>query len=361
MRAAGKIAPGTHFFGMTGSALEAAGAERVADSESIAAMGITEVVGRIPAARRALDLLAEEAARRGAVGAILVDAPDFNLRLAARLSARGIPVVQVVSPTVWAWRKGRVRTIARHVRRLVLTLPFEVEVYRGTGVDAVYAGNPVMDRVPSIPPARAEVANAIGAVAAAPWVALLAGSRAAELARIGPILARTARLVREAVPTVEFVAPVAPGVDPARVETALAEAPPVRLVTDRRFEALALCEAGIVKSGTGSLEMAALGVPHVLAWAGARLTWWVGRNVARVKFVGLPNLIAGRQVVPEFLQGAARPERIAPPIVTWLTNPDARAEAAGELALVRDALGPPGFAHRAARAALEALGVPAMV
>jgi lipid-A-disaccharide synthase len=148
-------------------------------------------------------------------------------------------------------------------------------------------------------------------------------------------------------------------VDPDRVRGAFADGPPVRLVTERRFEALALCEAGIVKSGTGSLELAALGVPHVVAWAGAPLTWWVGKLLVRVEFVALPNLIAGRRVVPEFLQGAARPESIAAPVVTWLTNPDARAEASSELARVREALGPPGFAHRAARAALEALGVAA--
>jgi len=361
VEAARDLVPGARFFGMTGPSLEAAGAERVVATSEIAAMGIAEVVGRIPAARRALAALEEEAVRRGAAGAILVDAPDFNLRLAVRLARRGIPVVQVVSPTVWAWRKGRIKTLARAVRRLVVTLPFEVDVYRGTGVDAVYVGNPVMDRVPAEPPRRVEVAEAIGAVAAAPWLALLPGSREAELARIGPVVAAAARLVREAVPNVELVAPVAPGVDPALVEDALAGAPPIHLVTERRFEALALCEAGIVKSGTGSLELAALGVPHVVAWAGAPLTWWVGKLLVRAEHVALPNLIAGRRVVPEFLQGAARPAAVAAPVVKWLTDPGAWADVSSALTRVREALGPPGFAPRAARAAIDALGIPATV
>ncbi len=338
--------------------MEAAGARRVMAASEIAAMGIAEVAGRLMAARRALSNLEVEAVARGAAGAILVDAPDFNLRLAERLARRGIPVVQVVSPTVWAWRKGRIRTLERSVRRLIVTLPFEVDVYEGTGVDAVYVGNPVADRVPAVPPRRADVADAIGAVAAAPWLAVLPGSREAELKRIGPLLARAARIVLNAVPNAELVVPVAPGVNPALVEASLEGAAPLHLVTEGRFEALSLCEAGLVKSGTGSLELAGLNVPHVVAWAGAPLSWWVGRLLVRVEHVALPNLIAGRRVVPEFLQGAARPEAIAAPVVKWLTDPGAWADAAGALTRVREALGPRGWAPRAARAALDALGLP---
>lgn len=238
-----------------------------------------------------------------------------------------------------------------------MTLPFEAELYRGTGVDAVYVGNPVLDRVPAKTPSREEVAEAIGAVAAAPWVALLPGSRASELARIGPRVARAARRIREAVPTCEFVVPVAPGVDPAAVEEALAAGPPVRLVREGRFEALAHCAAGIAKSGTGSLELAVLGVPHVVVWAAAPVTWWLARLLVDVEAVALPNLIAGRRVVPEFLQSAARPDRIAAPVITWLTDHEAREAVVEELAHVRTALGPPGVGGRAARAALEALGL----
>ena len=356
VRAAAAFAPEVRFFGMTGPGLEAAGAERVVASESIAVMGMLEVAVKYPVARRALDRLVAEASRRKVAGAILVDAPEFNLRLARRLAADGIPVVQVVSPTVWAWRSGRIRTIRRAVRRLLVIFPFEREVYRGTGVDAVYVGNPVLDRVPLSPLSREVVAERIGAVAAAPWVALLPGSRAGELARIGPIVARAARLVREAVPTVELVAPVAPGVDPGAVESALSEGSPVRLVVGDRFEVLGHCEAAIAKSGTGTLELAVLGVPHVVVWATSPVTWGLMRLLVRgTEFAAQPNLIAGKRVVPEFLQGAARPAAVAAPVVTWLTSPPARAAVVEELASVREALGPPGFAPRAARAALEAL------
>ena len=342
---------------MTGTELAAAGVERVVDAADIAVMGLVEVVGRIASARRALQSLVAKADRRRPAGAILVDAPDFNLRLASRLARRGIPVVQVVSPTVWAWRAGRVRTLRRAVRRLLVTLPFEPAIYRDTGVDAVYVGNPVLDRVPERLPPRREVAERIGAVEAAPWLAVLPGSRESELARVGPIVARAAQRVRESVPTIQVVVPVAPGLDPAQVAQALVEGPPVRLVVEDRFEALAHCAVGIAKSGTGSLELAVLGVPHVVAWAASPVTWWLARLLVNVEHVALPNLIVNKRVIPEFLQSAARPAAIAAPIVTWLTDAEACAAVELELARVRTALGPPGVAHRAARAALEGLGL----
>lgn len=342
---------------MTGAELEAAGVERVVDAAAIAVMGLVEVIDRIAAARRALKALVAEADRRRPAGAILVDAPDFNLRLASRLARRGIPVVQVVSPTVWAWRAGRVRTIRRAVRRLLVTLPFEPAIYQDTGIDAVYVGNPVIDRIPQPVPPRREVAERIGAVEAAPWLAVLPGSREAELARVGPIVARAATRVREAIPTIEIVAPVAPGLDPARVAEALVEGPPVRLVVEERFATLAHCAAGIVKSGTSSLELAVLGVPHVVVWAASPVTWWLARLLVDVEHVALPNLIARKRIVPEFLQSAARPAAIAAPIVTWLTDAEACAAVEVELARVRSALGPPGVAGRAARAAFEAFGL----
>lgn len=344
---------------MTGPALEAEGVERVVDAGDLGAMGVLEVLGRIPAARRALGRLAAEAERRRVAGAILVDAPDFNLRLADRLARHGVPVVQIVSPTVWAWRRGRVETLRRAVRRLLLTLPFETSVYEGTGIDAVYVGNPVLDRVPDPIPPRVDVAERLGLAPGAPWVALLPGSRAAELERLGPIVVEAARRVRQGVPGVEFIVPVAPGVEPGAVAAALAEGPPARLAIERRLEPLAHCAAAIVKSGTGSLELAVLGVPHVVAWATSALTWWTARLLVDVEHVALPNLIAGKRIVPEFLQAAAHPEAIAAPIVTWLRDPAAHRAVVDELEGVRAALGPPGFAERAARAALEALGLDA--
>jgi len=154
-----------------------------------------------------------------------------------------------------------------------------------------------------------------------------------------------------------FVAPVAPGVDPCRVAESLSGGAPVTLVQDGRHEVLAHCVAAVAASGTASLELALLGVPHVVAYRVSALTWRAARLLVRVDHVALPNLIAGKAIVPEFLQGAVRPPAIAEPVLTWLADEDARAEVVRELAQVREAIGPPGVAGRAARETLDAFGL----
>ncbi|MDX1661945.1 MAG: lipid-A-disaccharide synthase, partial [Gemmatimonadota bacterium] len=268
---------------------------------------------------------------------------------------RDVPVVQYVAPTVWAWRSGRVKTIRRHVRRLLVTLPFEPEVYAGSGVDAVYVGNPAADRIPADPPAKAEVADRLGADADVPWVGLVPGSREAEIGRMGPLLAAAGMRVREACPSAELVVPLAPGVEAATVADALEDAPAVRVVSEKRLEALSACQAAIATSGTVSLELALLGVPHAVAYRTSTVEWAIARALVHVDHVALPNLIAGRTVVPEYLQSAATPEALAAPVVTWLAEPEARAAVVAELAAVQEAVGPSGTAGRAATAALEAL------
>lgn len=356
MLAARSVEPGIAFFGATGPELEAAGAERIVDTRELSVMGLFEVVGRLPGIWRALGRLEEEAARRGALGAVLVDSPDFNLRLARRLAGLGIPVVQYVSPTVWAWRPGRVRVLERVVRRLLVTLPFEPAFYEGTGVDAVYVGNPAVDRLPERPAPRAEVAARLGLPENAPWVAIVPGSREGELKRVAPALAAAAARVAAAAPGTAFLAPVAPGLEPGEVAAALADGPPVRLVAEGRLEALGHAAAALATSGTASLELALLGVPHVVAYRAAPATYAAARLLVDTDWIALPNLIAGGAVVPEFVQ-RLDPAALAAPVITWLADPAARAEVAEGLAGVRAAVGPPGVARRAAAAALEALGL----
>ncbi|HET9581678.1 MAG TPA: lipid-A-disaccharide synthase [Gemmatimonadota bacterium] len=355
VRAAGELRPDVRFFGVTGPELESAGAERVLPTSTLSTMGLTEVAGKLPAALKALSTLARAAVERPAMGAVLVDAPDFNLRLAGRLARRGVPVVQYVAPTVWAWRRGRIRAVRRYVRRLLVTLPFEAEAYVEAGVDAVYVGHPAADRVPRSLPPRSEVATRAGLPPALRWVALLPGSRDAELERLGGPFAAAAAWIAARVPDAAFLTPVAPGVDAERVAGVLAGAAPVALVQEGRHEVLAHCAAAITASGTASLELALLGVPHVVAYRVSAATWGAARLLVRVEHVALPNLIAGKKIVPEFLQGAVRPAALAGPVLTWLADEAARAEVVSELDHVRDAVGPPGVAGRAARETLEAL------
>ncbi len=350
-----RLRPDIRFFGATGPTLEAAGAERIVPTSTLSVMGLTEVVGRLPAAVRAMRRLERAALERSAIGAVLVDSPDFNLRLAGRLSRRGIPVVQYVAPTVWAWRPGRTRALERAVRRVLLTLPFEAEAFSGSDIDAVYVGHPAIDRIQRPLPDREAVADRAGLPVAARWVALLPGSREPELARLGAPFAKAAARMAERVSDVAFLAPVAAGVAAGMVGEALAGGPSVTLVERDRLDAIGHCQAAIAASGTASLELALLGVPHVAAYRVSALTFAAARLLVRVEHVALPNLIAGKTVVPELLQGAVQPVAMAAPILTWLGDEDAREEVVVELAGVREAVGPPGVAERAARAALDAM------
>lgn len=357
VEAAADLVPGIRFFGAIGPKLEEAGVERVVATRELAVMGLAEVVTTIPTAIRAMRRLADEADDRAAVGAILVDSPDFNLRLAMRLARRGIPVVQIVGPTVWAWREGRIRTLERAVRRLLVTLPFEEEVYEGTGVEAVYVGHPAVDRIPEDPPSREVVAERLGIDPDRPWVGVLPGSREGELGRTGVILARAAARLRARRPAVEIVVPVAPGLEPGEVDRALAAARPMRLVSEDRLEALARCDAAMTTSGTASLELALLGIPHAVAYTMNPLSYWAARLLVDVDHIALPNLVAGHRLVPEYVQAGATPDAVAAPIETWLSDADARETVVESLAAVREILGPHGFAPRAAASALEALGL----
>ncbi|MDX1623663.1 MAG: lipid-A-disaccharide synthase [Gemmatimonadota bacterium] len=357
LRALRDRAPGTRAFGATGPQLEEAGAERVVATSDLSVMGLVEVVSSLPTVLGALRRLASEARERRPDGAVLVDSPDFNLRLARRLRGSGIPVVQYVGPTVWAWREGRIRTLEKNVRRLLVTLPFEPEVYAGADLDVVYVGNPAVDRIPSDPPPRPEMAGWLDLPEEAPWVALLPGSRSDELERMGPLLSEAARRVRGARPEVRFLAPIAPGAEPPAVVESLSGGPAVRFVAERRYEALGHCAAAIATSGTASLELALLGVPHVVGYRMATLSWWIARALVDVEHVALPNLIAGRRVVPELLQRAATPEALAGPVSTWLVDRGAREEVRKGLGEVAEALGPGGVADRAAAATASVLGL----
>ena len=355
--AARRMEPSICFFGAVGPALEDAGAERVVATRELTALGLTEILPRLPVIWRAMQRLEQAAVDRQTIGAILIDSPDFNLRLARKLGRRSVPVVQYVSPTVWGWRPGRVSAIEKSVRRVLLTLPFEAEFYRDSRVDAVYVGHPALDRIPIDLGNRESVATRLGLIASRRWVALLPGSRASELARMGPLLAESAARIRQQIPDIELMTMVAPGLDASTVAAALAGVARLKLVETDRHIALGHCDAAIATSGTVSLELAMLGVPHVVAYRLSRITYAIAKRMARVRWIALPNLIADRAIVPELIQRDAQPRRLAEPVIEWLENDAARATIRQELQRVCQTLGPPGVAERAVRAALSAFGI----
>jgi lipid-A-disaccharide synthase len=347
--------PDFRFFGMGGSKLAARGVELLYGAHEVSVMGITEVLPKIPRILQVMRGIAAAAAERRPACAILVDIPDFNLRLAARLKALGIPVAYYVSPMIWAWRRGRVKTIRKRVDRMLCILPFEEDFYRDSGVDARYVGSPVVEQVPS-PASATTFRQRLGLSVDAPTLALLPGSRMSEIRRLLPDMVSAAKQLSAERPGLQIVVPVAPTI-PREEITSRFEGSGLspRLVDGRAPEVVGASDAAIVASGTAVLEAGLMQRPLVVVYRVSLITYLVGRLMLKVGHVALVNLLAGRRLVPELLQGDMTPERIAAEIRrVWDPGPP-REEMLRGLEEVRGRLGGPGAAERAAEAVLELL------
>jgi lipid-A-disaccharide synthase len=347
--------PDFRFFGMGGSKLAARGVELLYDAREVSVMGITEVLPKIPRILQVMSGIAAAAAERRPACAILVDIPDFNLRLAARLKALGVPVAYYVSPMIWAWRRGRVKTIRKRVDRMLCILPFEEEFYRDSGVDARYVGSPVVEQVPS-PESTTTFRQRLGLSLDAPTLALLPGSRMSEIRRLLPTMVSAAKQLAAERPGLQIVVPVAPTI-PREEITSRFEGSGLspRLVDGRAPEAVGASDAAIVASGTAVLEAGLMQRPLVVVYRVSLITYLVGRLMLKVAHVALVNLLAGRRLVPELLQGDMTPERIASEIRRVWDPGTPREEMLRGLEEVRGRLGGPGAAERAAEAVLELL------
>jgi lipid-A-disaccharide synthase len=352
----GRVRPGTRAFGVGGPRLRAAGLEALAPAEDISVMGIAEVLPRLPRILGILRALGRAAAERRPKAALLVDLPDFNLRLAARLKKLGIPVVYYVSPTIWAWRQGRARKIAKVVDRMLCILPFEERFYEGTGVSARFVGHPLAERPQPAEPRRYR--EELGLPASRTTVALVPGSRPGELKRIFPAMLAAAERIRTARPDAQFVVPVAPTLAREQLAPYLAAhgTVDVTLVDGRTDEVVGASDAALVKSGTSTLESALMLRPMVVVYKLSWLSYLVGRLLVRIAHFALVNILAGRGLVPELLQRDASPERMAAEVERLLGDRDAREEQLRGLREVRASLGEPGAARRVAEEVARAMG-----
>ena len=343
--------PDLRFFGMGGPRLAALGVELVHGAHEISVMGIVEVLPKLFRILSVMGDLARVAKARRPACALLVDAPDFNLRLAAKLKAAGVPVVMLVAPTVWAWREGRTRTLARVLDQLLCILPFEEKFLRERGVKATYVGSPVLDQVPAPAPAAAFRVK-LGLDPSRPVLALLPGSRRGELARLLPTMVGVARAWASTHAGLQVVVPVAPGLPRALVEGPFAGSglTPV-LVEGRAPEVVGASDVALVASGTATLEAGLMQRPLVVIYKVAGLTYWIGRLLVKAPFFSLVNLLLGRRVVPELLQGEVTVPRVLAALEAVSAGPE-RAKLEAGLLELRGVLGPTGAAERAAQAVL---------
>jgi len=327
--------PRASFFGCAGPRMRAAGVEPVVDAASLAVVGLVEVVSHIPRIYREFRKIVGEARRRRPDLAVLTDSPDFNLPLARSLARLGVPVIYLVAPQVWAWRKGRLRSMRRVIRRLLCIFPFEEEFFRRHGVAAQYIGHPLAHRVrPTL--SRADFLRKYHLPDDRPLVVLLPGSRAGEIRRhLAPLAEAAERLRRtEAVCALLALAPGTGGVtfwEPFRW-------PAIQVIEGDTWNAIAHAEVALAASGTVTIEAALLGTPMVVFYRVSPLSWLLGRILVDVPFYSMVNLIAGRPVVPELMQNEVSGESLAEHGRRLLADEEARRRMKAELAEVARAL-----------------------
>lgn len=339
-----EIAPGLRTFGLGGQELRAAGTELMADSSEISVVGITEVLRILPRAREIFHRLLAEVDRRQTRAALLIDFPDFNLRLAKALHRRGVKVLYYISPQIWAWRQGRVRMIARLIHRMLVILPFEVDFYRLHGVEAIHVGHPLIDEVPQLGQRWDRQPPGDGPFT----IALLPGSRDSEIKANLPVMLAAAEQLQAKYPC-EIQLIKAATVDERILTQLLSNSPLDPLVVQEdRFQAVADSHLAICASGTATLEVGLLGTPMVMVYRVSPWTYLLGRLLVRLPHIALVNLVLERRVVPELLQHQATPERIAQTAAEMLTDRDRIRTMREELGELRQRLGDSGASRRAA-------------
>lgn len=346
---------GLFFFGIGGQALKETGAEILVDAREISVVGITEVFSKIPNILRSIRMVKRTFRVMRPDLLILIDFPDFNLHVAATAKKLGIPILYYISPQIWAWRPGRVKKIDKLVDHMAVILPFEEDFYRKQNIPVTFVGHPLLENSFStkegIEKKWMESNSVIG---------LLPGSRHGEIERHLPVMIDAARLLLKKIESIRFIISLSPDVEEKRVK---------EIVRNHRGEIDFEIAAGnmrrvferskvvIAASGTVTLESAISGTPMVIIYKVSPVSFWLGKTMIRVKNIGLVNLIAGKEIVPELIQEKASAKRIADTVFRMLSDPPGLKQLSHELLAIREKLGGPGASERVADIAFRMMGV----
>lgn len=353
-----KKAPGIQFFGIGGPRMEEADVRILYPVSELAVVGITEVIPKIRFIRQALNELKDALKDNPPDLVMLIDYPGFNLNLAGKAHDLGIPVLYYIPPQVWAWREKRVKKITERVDRVAVILPFEKEFYSRYGIQVDYVGHPLLDDLKN-GRSREQARENLGISGDQfPVVGLLPGSRNEEIARHLPSIMGAAKIISRTYPDLRCILPLASTVDEETVKPYL-KGVQVDIIVRRADtrEVLGACDLALIASGTATLEAAITGTPMVILYRVSFLTYVLGKVLAKVSHIGLVNLVAGRQIVPELIQGDATDTRLAEEGL-WLLEDEERREGMKEdLRLVREQLGKGGASERVAALAGEMMGL----
>ncbi|MFP4251708.1 MAG: lipid-A-disaccharide synthase [Guyparkeria sp.] len=345
--------PGATAFGLGGAQSRAAGIETIVDLDQVSVMGLVEVLRHYGQLRAAMATLVEALDRERPDLVIAIDFQEFNQRLAKAAKARGIPVLFFVAPQVWAWRAGRARHFDRFADHLAVLFDFEVPLFAQHGLPTTHVGHPLLDLIEREAPDRDRARCALS-IDGEPTIGLLPGSRRGEIERLLPVFLATAERLLAADPARRFLLPRAGSIDPEWLDRQIATIAPSSPLRDRLTiteggarQVMAASDALLVASGTATLEAALIGTPQVIAYRSNALTYALAKRLVQVEHVGLPNIILGREAVPERIQHEATPPRLANDLEAILTTDGTRAQRTA-LAEIRDRLGAGGALGRLA-------------
>ncbi len=343
-----ELTPNVAIFGMGGDLMEKVGVELIYHIRDSAVVGIGEVITAIPTFLKKRKHLKHLIRVKRPDAVVLVDFGDFNMPVARFAHGLGIPVIYYIPPKAWAWRPNRAKKIAKTTTVVASIFPFAAEFYRAAGANVKFVGHPLLDF------ARTDLScagarRALDLVEDRPVLGLMPGSRRREVERILPVMVAVTDQIHQAVPDCQFVLPLAPGIDSAT----LPEMPFVSIVTGDVYEAMRASDLMLIASGTATLEAACLGTPMIVVYKMSRLSWHILRALVKLELSGLPNVIAGREIVPELLQNQVTAERITPIALELLQNPKKREAQQEHLRWVYEQLGEPGAAKRTAQLILS--------
>ena len=348
-----RIDPALNFYGIGGKKLREEGVKLLANASDMAVVGLTEVISKLGSILKIMGMMKRSLDERRPDLVILIDYPDFNLPLANAAKKRGIKIFYYISPQVWAWRKGRIGQIKKTVDKMAVIMPFEVDTYGQEGFTVNYVGHPLLDMV-KLNYSKQESRKKIGLAENKITIGILPGSRLSEVGKLMPELLRASEILAQKMPEVQFVLPLADTLEEKIITKIISGFNvKVKIISGHTYDVISCADLALVASGTATLETALLGIPMVIVYKISLLSYLIGRLIVDVKNIGLVNIIAGKTIVPELIQGDACGKRIAVEALAILTNEEKKQEMIKELMAIRARLGEPGAAIRAAQIACD--------
>ncbi len=343
------IQPDVKLFGMGGQAMLEAGVDIVYDIADLGIIGFVEIIKNLPRLFRLRDTLAELMERERPDVLVIIDYPGFNMRLAKIAKSKGIPVVSYISPSVWAWGRGRAKEVAETVQKVAAIFPFEAEVYVEAGANVTFVGHPLLDIVKTTMN-QEETREYFAASANSPVVLLLPGSRQQEITNLLPVMLEAGEKIVEELPNCQFFLPVASTISQEMIQNIISRYKVnVILTKDHTYDLMNIATVAIAASGTVTLEASLLKLPTIIIYKTATLTYFLGKILVKIPYISLPNIIAGRKIVPELLQYAVTAENIANEAIPVLTTPAIHKAVVTDLEEVRRKLGAEGAVRRVAQ------------